>query len=198
MNIKLYPLLFTESKDPSRFTAPEYALVEWKDSQGTNLTLLHVESYKKFIQTVRDRGTAAAEKAIPIEKWICSYGGIETAHASDCVGAVETNYMVGSPDYPAAGSAMYALISAYFNKPITSDRMNSTSDKAKKAWARIEADSGNWQKVELDSYGTDYSPKEEKKYFDSTGQWPERYIPAPHIAEELALSIENLSNKLSL
>lgn len=171
--MKLYQLLFAETKGPNQFTSPNYALIPIDTMSGKDLTLIHVETYKNFIKEYYKIGLSAIE-AYPMDDWICSYGGITNIHKNKCAGALETNFMVASPKYPGAGSAMYAFISLYFNTPITSDRDNSSSNKAKKAWARIESDPSNWKKIELDSYGID--DDNNQKYFDSQGHWPNRNV----------------------
>ena len=193
---KLYPILFTEQqqqlkllspeqmkappsafnhippgqlKTPARFAPPAYAMIQFHD-EGTYLAMINVDMFKRWIDSGRNRET------FPVESWLCAYCGTSEEHPSnECSGAVEINYMVASPKYPGAGGAMYAFMSKLFGKPITSDRHTSTSNSAKKAWARIEQ-SGDWKQVPLDNFTEpDYSNRK-KTYFDDEGHWPSRTI----------------------
>jgi len=144
------------------YRPPAFAMIDWWNDSEQGFALFHVGHFRKW----------AAEGMLPFESWICAYAGSNERHSRDCGGAVEVSYMVRSPQFPGAGAAMYALISDYYQKPITSDRQSSTSNSAKKAWAKIES-SSDWTKVELDNYG-DHSGH--NIYFDIKGTWPNRLV----------------------
>ena len=145
------------------YRAPTFAMIDWWSTPEQGFALIHVENFRKW----------AAEGMLPFERWLCAYAGSTERHSSDCGGAVEVSYMVRSPQFPGAGAAMYALVSDYYKAPITSDRQSSTSNSAKKAWAKIES-SSDWTKVELDNYSNDsYGDKES---YDIKGTWPNRSV----------------------
>jgi hypothetical protein len=182
--MKLYPILFEQQlkllspeqmKAPksafnhlaatkTNYNAPTFALATWKSGYEQAFGLFHVEKYKKHV---------ASGFAEPVESWLCAYAGTTEQHSADCSGAVEINYIARSPEWQGAGSVMYALVSKHFNAPITSDRKSSTSDSAKKAWAKIEADS-NWKKVDLDNWKK--NDDDAKDWFQFKGSWPNRTI----------------------
>jgi len=196
--IKLYKILLEQSEQPKllspeqmkappsafkhlaplhlHFAAPEYALVPWKSSGSEQaLTLIHVDKFKKWLD----------DEETSYESWICAYAGTTNDYRSgrECGGAVEVNCMVRSPQFPGAGSTMYALVSSFFGAPITSDRQTSTSNSAKQAWAKIE-NSSDWSKVELDNYTMKYDPDlsdEYKKWHKFTGSWPSRKVIATDV-----------------
>jgi hypothetical protein len=154
------------------YRPPAFAMIDWWNDREQGFALFHVGHFRKW----------AAEGMLPFESWICAYAGSNERHSRDCGGAVEVSYMVRSPQFPGAGAAMYALISDYYKAPITSDRQSSTSNSAKKAWAKIES-SSDWTKVELDNYGDNYGASGpyghhsgHKKYFDIKGLWPNRLV----------------------
>lgn len=148
----------------TNYAAPEYAMIDWWSGSEQGFALFHVERFRKWI---------AEGMMQPFEPWLCAYAGSNERHSNDCGGAVEVSYMVRSPQFPGAGAAMYALVSDYYKAPITSDRQSSTSNSAKKAWAKIENGS-DWTKVELDNYSNDsYGDKE---YYDIKGTWPNRSV----------------------
>ena len=159
--MKLYSILFEEKLNS--YQPPEYAMVDWQHGKEHAFALLHVEKFNSWVEG----GLMGGPK-----DWLCAYGGVERTHETDCNGAVEVNYMVRSPQFPGAGSVMYALISDYYQKPITSDRQSSTSNSAKKAWAKIES-SSDWTKVELDNY-YQHNTSYPKYWFRFDGSWPNR------------------------
>lgn len=146
------------------YVAPAFAMVDWWDGSEQGFALFHVEKFHKWI---------ADGMYAPFERWLCAYAGSNERHQSDCNGAVEVNYMVRSPEFPGAGAAMYALVSDYYKAPITSDRQSSTSNSAKKAWAKIES-SSEWTKVDLDNWKED--SYDNKTWYRINGSWPNRSI----------------------
>jgi hypothetical protein len=166
--MKLYNILFEATTD---YGGPEYALFEWSSGNEMALALVHIEKYKQYVKSTKF-GDISYD-------WICAYAGSNERHDSDCSGAVEISYIARNPNYPGAGSAMYALFSSYFNYPITSDRSSSTSNSAKQAWAKIENDSGNWTKMNLDNWKSHISGetgKRYKKWYSFQGSWPDRTV----------------------
>jgi hypothetical protein len=159
--MKLYSILFEEKFNS--YQPPEYAMVDWQGETEKGFALLHVENFKAWVEN----GLMGSPN-----DWLCAYCGVKTVHENDCKKAVETNYIVRSPQFPGAGSVMYALISDYYQKPITSDRLSSTSNSAKKAWAKIES-SSDWTKVELDNY-YQHNTRYPKYWFRFDGSWPNR------------------------
>jgi len=163
--MKLYRILFNEQNSNfTNYNPPTFALIDWRNGEDNGFALFHVENFKKWIEN---------GKVDPFESWLCAFAEINNKHDSDCSKAVEVNYMVRSPVWKGAGSAMYALVSNYFSAPITSDRKNSTSNSAKKAWANIESDS-NWKKVYLDNWFK--HDKEKKTWYQFKGSWPNRTV----------------------
>jgi len=151
------------------YSAPTFAMFDWLDGSEQGFALIHAERFKQWVE---------GKMTGPFERWLCAYAGSTERHSSDCGGAVEISYMVRSPQFPGAGGAMYALVSNYYNAPITSDRKNSTSNSAKKAWAKIESGS-DWTKVDLDNWKTHFSDatgKAYKKWFNFKGTWPNRSV----------------------
>ena len=164
-----YNHLTVVKPNTSNYSTPEYAMVTWSEAGETGFVLFHVRNFKKALEL---------QTTNAYESYLCAYAGTTEEHYDDCSGAVEISYMVRSPQYPGAGGAMYALVSDYFGKPITSDRQSSTSDSAKKAWARIETDP-NWSKNELDNWIEDanYDTNEIfRKWFKFDGTWPNRVV----------------------
>lgn len=159
--IKLYKILFEQQESTVNYVAPTFGLLEWKDGSEHALALFHIDNFKKWIELDRNS---------PFEKWLCSYAATYNQHKNDCSGAVEVNFMVRSPEFAGAGSVMYALVSNFFQAPITSDRQGSTSNSAKKAWAKFES-SSDWTKVDLDNYGD-----RESKWYRINGAWPNRSL----------------------
>lgn len=147
------------------YTAPVFAMLHWSALSEQSFALIHAERFKQWVE---------GNMTGPFEKWLCAYAGTTERHSSDCGGAVEINYMVRSPQFPGAGGAMYALVSNYYKAPITSDRTSSTSNSAKKAWAKIESGS-DWTKVELDNYSNN-GFRGDKDFYDIKGTWPNRSV----------------------
>ena len=182
--MKLYPLLFEQeqlklfspeemkapesafkhlapSKIKTDYTSNDYGLFSWNNGGVEGFALFHINKFKEWIKS---------GEQLSWETWICAYAGTEEKHNNNCSGAVEINYMARNPKFPGSGATMYALISSYYRSPITSDRVHSTSDSAKKAWARIES-SGEWEKVELDNYSDI-----EDDWYRFKGTWPNRSV----------------------
>lgn len=145
------------------YAAPAFAMVDWLDGSELGLALFHVENFREWV---------ADGRMGSFEHWLCAYAGSDEQHQSDCSDAVEVNYIVRSPEFSGAGAAMYALVSNYFKSPITSDRQNSTSNSAKKAWAKIES-SSEWTKVDLDNWDGEVN---NKNWYRINGSWPNRSI----------------------
>lgn len=151
------------------YIAPTFAMVDWWDGSEQGFALIHAEFFKQWVEG----GFVGS-----LETWLCAYAGSNERHSNDCGGAVEVSYMVRSPQFPGAGAAMYALVSDYYKAPITSDRQSSTSNSAKKAWAKIEG-SSDWTKVDLDNWKMKFSDKTGKdyvKWFNFKGTWPNRSV----------------------
>lgn len=174
--MKLYNLLF--EAHPSDYTTEQYALAV--NGAEEEFTLIDIKLLQKYLQS--------KYSDIKSTDYIAAHAATEAVHSNEsCSEAVEINYMVANPKYPAAGAAMYAIVSNHFNKPITSDRNAFSSIHAKKAWARIENDPTNWTKVELDNYienkqNRKLEPDDEidsfdqYTYFDINGSFPKRSI----------------------
>ena len=157
--MKLYPLLFEQTEptdepvekpirdtDPDRFSGSKYALININDS-NSEYVLVNIKAFKTRL---RD------DRYLSPEEWIAAAGEPETdSNIGSCSGATPVSIMVASPLFPAAGYFMYCLMSKIVGGPITSDRGSSTSNSAKKTWARIES-SGDWKKVDLDNHGNSF------------------------------------------
>ena len=180
--MKLYPLLFEQTEptdepvekpirdtDPDRFSGSKYALININDS-NSEYVLVNIKAFKTRL---RD------DRYLSPEEWIAAAGEPETdSNIGSCSGATPVSIMVASPLFPAAGYFMYCLMSKIVGGPITSDRGSSTSNSAKKTWARIES-SGDWKKVELDNHGNSFDENENDwvdTYFDIYGTWPDRKL----------------------
>ena len=179
--MKLYPILFEQTEptdepvekpirdtNPDRFSGSKYALINVFG--GNEYALINIEAFKKRM---------TENNSMPLEQWIAATAELDTEDSGGiCAGATSISIMVASPLFPAAGYFMYCLMSKVVGGPITSDRYSSTSNSAKKTWARIES-SGDWKKVELDNYGDFfYKPRSEyvETYFDVQGTWPSRKV----------------------
>lgn len=151
--MRLYKLLFesgqTNYGDPNNF-----ALFTRND---VNFVLVNIEKFKE---------KALKNPRLTEDDYIASMAKTELGyqHNDDCMGAVEINYIASSGKYPGAGSALYAIVSNYFRKPIVSDRKGLSSDFDKKAWSKIESN-GDWVRIPLDNY---YDSYDEKQYWDIT------------------------------
>lgn len=159
--MRLYTLLFesgqTNYGDPNNF-----ALFTRND---VNFVLVNIEKFKE---------KALENPKLTQDDYIASMAKTELGyqHSDDCMGAVEINYIASSEKYPGAGSALYAIVSNYFHKPIVSDRKGSSSDFDKKAWSKIEANS-DWVRIPLDNY---YNTHDEKQYWDIRGVGASREV----------------------
>jgi hypothetical protein len=182
--MKLYPILFEQTEptneptavekpirdtNPDRFSGSKYALININDSDS-EYVLVNIQAFKTRL---RD------DRYLSPEEWIAAAGEPETdSNIGSCSGATPISIMVASPLFPAAGYFMYCLMSKIVGGPITSDRGSSTSNSAKKTWARIES-SGDWKKVELDNHGNSFDENENDwvdTYFDIHGTWPDRKL----------------------
>ena len=180
--MKLYPLLFeqtepteepvekpTRDTNPDRFTASEYALINI-DDRNSEYVLVNIKGFKTRLRE---------DRYLSPDQWIAASAELDTDNSGGrCSGASSISIMVASPLFPAAGYFMYCLMSKVAGGPITSDRSSSTSNSAKKTWARIE-NSSDWKKVELDNHGNSFEEDEGKfvkKYFDAQGTWPDRKL----------------------
>ena len=180
--MKLYPLLFEQTEptdepvekpirdtNPDRFSGSKYALINI-DDRNSEYVLVNI---KEFKTRLRD------DRYLSPDQWIAASAELDTDNSGGrCSGASSISIMVASPLFPAAGYFMYCLMSKVVGGPITSDRDSSTSNSAKKTWARIES-SGDWKKVELDNYGDIFDkPRREyvETYFDVQGTWPSRKV----------------------
>ena len=170
--MKLYPLLFEQTEptdepvekpirdtNPDRFSGSKYALINI-DDRNSKYVLVNI---KEFKTRLRD------DRYLSPDQWIAASAELDTEESGgSCAGATSISIMVASPLFPAAGYFMYCLMSKIVDGPITSDRGSSTSNSAKKTWARIES-SGDWKKVELDNYNDS-----DTYYVDVQGTWPSR------------------------
>ena len=180
--MKLYPLLFEQTEptdepvekpirdtNPDRFSGSKYALINI-DDRNSEYVLVNI---KEFKTRLRD------DRYLSPDQWIAASAELDTDNSGGrCSGASSISIMVASPLFPAAGYFMYCLMSKVAGGPITSDRSSSTSNSAKKTWARIE-NSSDWKKVELDNHGNSFEEDEGKfvkKYFDAQGTWPDRKL----------------------
>lgn len=169
--MKLYPLLFEQTEptdepvekpirdtNPDRFSGSKYALINVFG--GNEYALINIEAFKKRM---------TENNSMPLEQWLAAAAELDTEESGgSCAGATSISIMVASPVFPAAGYFMYCLMSKVVGGPITSDRSSSTSNSAKKTWARIES-SGDWKKVELDNHN-------DSDYVDVQGTWPSRKV----------------------
>ena len=179
--MKLYPILFEQTEptdepvekpirdtNPDRFSGSKYALMNVFG--GNEYALINIKAFKKRM---------TENNSMPPEEWIAATAELDTEESGgSCAGATSISIMVASPLFPAAGYFMYCLMSKVAGGPITSDRSSSTSNSAKKTWARIE-NSSDWKKVELDNHGNSFEEDEGKfvkKYFDAQGTWPDRKL----------------------
>ena len=179
--MKLYPILFEQTEptdepvekpirdtNPDRFSGSKYALMNVFG--GNEYALINIKAFKKRM---------TENNSMPPEEWVAATAELDTEESGgSCAGATSISIMVASPLFPAAGYFMYCLMSKVVGGPITSDRDSSTSNSAKKTWARIES-SGDWKKVELDNYGDIFDkPRREyvETYFDVQGTWPSRKV----------------------
>ena len=179
--MKLYPILFEQTEptdepvekpirdtNPDRFSGSKYALMNVFG--GNEYALINIKAFKKRM---------TENNSMPPEEWIAATAELDTEESGgSCAGATSISIMVASPLFPAAGYFMYCLMSKVVGGPITSDRGYSTSNSAKKTWARIES-SGDWKKVELDNHGNSFEEDEGKyvdTYFDVQGTWPSRKV----------------------
>lgn len=172
--MKLYPLLFEQTEptdepvekpirdtNPDRFSGSKYALINI-DDRNSEYVLVNI---KEFKTRLRD------DRYLSPDQWIAASAELDTEESGgSCAGATSISIMVASPLFPAAGYFMYCLMSKIVGGPITSDRGSSTSNSAKKTWARIES-SGDWKKVELDNYNDS-----DTYYVDVQGTWPSRKV----------------------
>lgn len=192
--MKLYPILFEQTEptnepvekpirdtNPDRFSGSKYALINVNDSDN-EYVLINIEAFEK-------RMLLEDTSMLP-EEWIAASAELDTESGGGrCSGATSISIMVASPVFPAAGYFMYCLMSKVVVGPITSDRDSSTSNSAKKTWARIES-SGDWKKVELDNHGHSFDEDKGKyvdTYFDIHGTWPDRKLdklPGPKTPTE--------------
>ena len=179
--MKLYPILFEQTEptdepvekpirdtNPDRFSGSKYALMNVFG--GNEYALINIKAFKKRM---------TENNSMPPEEWVAATAELDTEESGgSCAGATSISIMVASPLFPAAGYFMYCLMSKVVGGPITSDRDSSTSNSAKKTWARIES-SGDWKKVELDNHGNSFEEDEGKyvdTYFDVQGTWPSRKV----------------------
>ena len=140
--MKLYPLLFEQTEptdepvekpirdtNPDRFSGSKYALINI-DDRNSEYVLVNI---KEFKTRLRD------DRYLSPDQWIAASAELDTDNSGGrCSGASSISIMVASPLFPAAGYFMYCLMSKVAGGPITSDRSSSTSNSAKKTWARIE------------------------------------------------------------
>ena len=164
-------------KNPHRFTRNKFSLIS-VDQEVNYYALVNSYSYETSMELI-----TKDNEPPPSKEWLAAFGSFNPKIAGDslgnCAGATIAATIVASQEYPAAGYAMYALYSKISGKPITSDRNVSTTDSAKKLWAKIET-SGDWEKVELDNFSPMPDPdnfrKRIKNFYDISGSWPNRKI----------------------
>jgi len=138
MTVSLYSLIY-EGAERTDYLAYPYALAKGK--RGVTLVLYNVEKYPN--------------------DYVAAYIKV-TDNKNLCPAALQVAQIVRGPSYPGAGEVMYKIASTVFGRPITSDRYLSTSDSAKKAWAKMGNDS-SMQKTELDNWV--YNQDNETKTF---------------------------------
>lgn len=191
MLIKLYHILFEqkEQKKPlTNFAAPEYTLVDIS-GYGQGLALVYAPGYLRC--TRPQHVTPTEYLGMKVNDWLCAMALSFEQHGDNCNGAAEVNNVAGNPKFPAAGGTIYASMSKWLGVPLISDRHTSTSNSAKKAWAKIET-SPDWERVVMDGYMTAKPPNPnndewKKVYYDVDGSWPNREIiprdgpKTPHI-----------------
>ena len=164
-------------KDPHRFTKNKFALIS-VDQEANYYALVNSYSYETTMELI-----SKDNEQSPSKEWLAAFGSFNPKIAGNSIGncadATIAGTIVSSQEYPAAGYAMYALYSKISGTPITSDRNVSTTDSAKRLWAKIE-NSADWEKIELDNFfpkpDLDNYPKRIKTFYDIHGSWPDRKI----------------------
>ena len=158
-HLKLYPILFENDgkKEYINYSDQDFALFV----HDSTFVLVNQQAYEELIV---DR------VKLPLDEW-CA-GAIEIRKPQkNCQPAREIEQVVASGKFPGAGSLLYALSSKYLGVYLTSDRVHSTTDSAKKSWSKIE-NSGDWQKLALDNFYL----QQQKTFVDIEGSHPEKRI----------------------
>jgi hypothetical protein len=163
------------TKDPGRFKAPEYGCSFFAFEGVSMFVMFHVGKLEEAVNTGKfEQGVW--------EEYLCSFAkagklGLFPENGN-CSGAFDIEHVAANPKFPGAGYVCYAATSSLLKKPITSDRKNSSSEAAKKSWARIEQ-SPEWKKVPLDSF-TGSHPSGGANNLNSwvkiSGNWPNRKV----------------------
>lgn len=171
--MKLYNILFEEPKQQIDYGNPNQFALLVSDKR---FVLIDKQQYIQHL---------TSEVELDIPSYIAAWAYPKNVHTKDCNGAVEINYIVSSPYFKGAGSAMHKIISKYYNKPIISDRDNSDTDFSKKAWNRTETNP-EFKKLELDNYGEKWRNGKRIRggnhyydsldWFDIKNHWPNRVI----------------------
>ena len=171
--MKLFNILFEETKQRIDYGNPiQFALLV----SDNRFVLIDKQQYIKHLTT---------QDKLDVAQYLAAWAKCENKHTDDCNGAVEINYIVASPYFKGAGTAMHKIISKYYKKPIISDRDNWDTDLSKQAWKRTETNP-EFKKLELDNYGEKWRNGKRIKghdhyydsldWFDIKGHWPNRVI----------------------
>lgn len=171
--MKLYNILFEEPKQQIDYgDADKFALLV----SDNRFVLIDKQQYIQHL---------TSEVELDVAEYLAAWAKCENKHTDDCNGAVEINYIVASPNFKGAGTAMHKIISKYYGKPIISDRDIWDNDLSKQAWTRTETNP-EFQKLELDNYGEKWRNGKRIRggdhyydsldWFDIQGHWPKRTI----------------------
>lgn len=169
--MKLTHILFGENATTAArrdYTSPaEYGVgIISVTGNGKAITLFHKQSLQEAVTTEKNFFSVVAR----YEDWLCGMIRKGKSHQGDCLGAVEVASVASSKKFPGAGLACYELFGEMVGGPITSDRDVSTSDPAKKTWAKIETDGSRWRRAPLDNHDT------WGDYYRHQGTWPNRRL----------------------
>jgi len=136
--ITLYSLLFEEAE-------------QWNPN---NLALAVIRNVKFVLyDTAKLRATDEMHNQPNIKDLVAAYILVTPPRSGNCSGAASVALAARNPAYPGAGIMLYKLVSSALNKPITSDRENSTSDDAKAMWKKIEdVGKSGFTRLPLDNY----------------------------------------------
>ena len=187
--MKLYNLLFEEEEQlqlfpdepkhhghypssvPSRFISPFYSLVQTGSSQ--RYALIDKQAY------LSDLSNAKGDFKLMVlsyKNWLAATISTRGFDGELCDAAKQIATSAANPKYPGAGYAAYCLMSKLHpGEPFTSDRESSTSNSAKKLWARIE-NSGEWTRIPLDNFSVNDDYDNDKTYWKIKGTWPNRKV----------------------
>lgn len=127
MGLSLYSILFEEIQNKTNYYSAPFALFVNRQQ----IILYDLSAY-------------------PEDDMVAAYLKIRE-DKSNCPGANQVAQSARSEKYPGAGEAIYKIASTVFQKPITSDRYQSTSKSAQAMWNKISHDP-TFKKQQLDNW----------------------------------------------